>query len=273
MRRPQLFEFLDLPGYPSALRELQTDAIGHLTGSAFEAAAPLIADMLRRTGVSHVIDLCSGAGGPWLGLYRILGDVVPAVTVTLTDQYPNIARFERVRAKSSGRIDFVATSLDARAVEPNLVGMRTMFSAFHHFPPDDALALLRNASDAGASIGVFDVTSARTNPRSMLQTIAFLAVAPLLFLLTYVALTPRLGPITWQRVVFTYLIPIMPVLTWWDFMVTAWRAYTLDEMNEMARSVQREGYVWEVGQLKTEQFPINYILGYPSKQTDAVEST
>jgi hypothetical protein len=263
MTRPHLFEFLDQPWYPTELRNLQTEAIQRTTAKAFETVAPLVLGTLQRTGTSRVIDLGSGAGGPWPRLRSLVGEPDAPVEIVLTDLYPNLPRFERLREESGGQIDFVAEPVDAQAVPSELVGMRTMFTAFHHLRPDEALGLLKDARDAGVPVGVFDVGSARTDAKSLVQTVVFLAFAPVVFLLSYFILTPQLGPLTWQRVVFTYLIPVVPVVTWWDFAATAFRSYTPDEMKQVVATLEKDGYVWEVGETGTKQIPTSYIVGYP----------
>jgi hypothetical protein len=263
MARSHLFEFLDQPWYSEELRNLQTEAIQRTTGRAFETVAPLVRKTLERTGTSRVIDLGSGAGGPWPGLRSLVSEPDAAVEIVLTDLFPNLLRFERLREESGGQIDFVTEPVDARAVPSKLAGMRTMFTAFHHLRPDDAVALLRDARDAGAPVGVFDVGSARTDAKSLVQTLVFLAFAPITFPLMYWVLTPLLGRLSWQRVVFTYLVPLMPMVTAWDFMATAFRSYTVAEMKQMVASLEQEGYVWEVGETGTKQVPVSYIVGYP----------
>ncbi len=43
-------------------------------------------------------------------------------------------------------------------VPRELKGFRTMFTSFHHFPPEEARAILQNAVDAGEGIGIFEIT-------------------------------------------------------------------------------------------------------------------
>ena len=262
--RPHLFEFIDLPWYPAALRDLQTDALQRMTGQAFAEVAPVIAETLRFTGTSQIVDLCSGGGGPWRTLRSLVDVDGTPVRVTLTDRYPNLPRFSSMRDESEGQIDFRSDPVDAQAVPADLVGMRTMFSAFHHLWPDEAIAVLRSARDDRVAVGIFDVGSARADAKSLFQTLAFFAAAPILFLLTYFVITPRLGRLTWQRIVFTYLVPVVPLVTCWDFLVTALRAYTREEMEAMVSRLQHAGYTWQVGESGTKQLPINYIVGRPS---------
>jgi len=46
-------------------------------------------------------------------------------------------------------------------VPAELKGLRTMFTSFHHFLPEEARAVLQNAVDAGEGIGIFEITAAR----------------------------------------------------------------------------------------------------------------
>lgn len=149
--RPHLFEFIDQPWYPTELRNLQTEGLSKFMGPAFCVVAPIIRETLQATGTSKVVDLCSGGGGPWPLLHALL-DESGRIGLTLTDAYPNPRRYERLRQNSGGKIRFSAESVDAKAVPSKLVGMRTMFSAFHHLRPNDALDVLRDARDANTSI-------------------------------------------------------------------------------------------------------------------------
>lgn len=263
MTRPHLFEFIDLSWYPASLRDLQTDAIGRMSGPAFDGAAPIIRDTLARTRESRVVDLCSGGGGPWARLRTLLDEGEGTVPITLTDHYPNLPRFVRLREESNGQVDFVPHAVDANAVPVELGGMRTMFNAFHHLRPDEAVSVLRDARDAGVPVAIFDVKSARADASSLVQALVFFALAPILFYLTYFFLTPTLGRLTLPRLLFTYVIPVVPIVTCWDFLVTALRAYTKAELQTMVAGLGREDYVWHVGEIGTKQLPVTYVVGYP----------
>lgn len=97
-------------------------------------------------GSTEILDLCSGGAG-------LAGQAAPRVR--LTDKYPNVVAFAQASAASGGRLDFVAESVDATAVPATLTGVRTLLSSFHHFPPEGARAILRDAAVKGAPIGVF----------------------------------------------------------------------------------------------------------------------
>ncbi len=114
--RVHLVEIHDLPSCPPSLRDALTDFLAftaNLAG-AYDPVAPLLRRALARTGAHRIIDLCSGAGGPWRTLAAQVG-----VPVVFTDLYPHGHNVVRV---------------DARSVPAELDGFRTIFTAFHHFP-------------------------------------------------------------------------------------------------------------------------------------------
>ena len=88
MRRRQLIEIEDQPWCPRAVRDGLTDYLQFVTDRTepYIAAVPLLADALRSSGdpasseaPAPVVDMGSGAGGPWRRLVRRLADAgVPA---------------------------------------------------------------------------------------------------------------------------------------------------------------------------------------------------
>jgi len=99
--------------------------------------------------VHQVVDLCSGSGGPWLGMLKAFEDTWPPVRVCLTDKYPNVSAFKYVCDHSHGKFDFSSEPVDAAHVPESLVGFRTLFTAFHHFRPSEARAILEDAANCG----------------------------------------------------------------------------------------------------------------------------
>ena len=75
-----------------------------------------------------------------------------------------------------------------------LAGLRTIFNGFHHFRPEDATAVLRNAAEAGQPVAIFEV-SHRT-----LRTIIPLLLTPIFVCIA----TPLMRPFRWDRLLWTY---------------------------------------------------------------------
>ena len=190
--RVHLFELEDQPWFPAAIRDLATDYLRFMeeTFALHRPVVALLAEALRATGADRVVDLCSGGAGPVSALRKELAAEGLAVRFTLTDRFPNVPAFDRAAAASGGAIDFVADPVDARAVPPELTGFRTLFNAFHHFRPADAVAVLRDAAAAGQPIGVFEIPDRRLSTLAM-----FLLLTPLAIGLA----TPFIRPFRWRR--------------------------------------------------------------------------
>jgi hypothetical protein len=212
---------------------------------------------LARTGRHRVVDLGSGGGGPWIGLREALGaDVDPPVEVVLTDLHPNLPAFGRAHPLSVGRIGYHEAPVDAARVPPGLAGFRTLFSAFHHFRPEESALVLRDAVARGQPIGVFQATQRR------LPVLLGMLITPWLVLLT----TPLIRPFRWFRLFWTYLVPLLPLVVLFDGIVSCLRTYTPAELRRLADQVAGSKYEWEIGEepIARSLAALTYLIGYPS---------
>ncbi len=255
--RLHCFELEDQSWFPAVIRDLATDYL-HFIETTFGLHRPVVAllgDALRATESHHVIDLCSGGSGPISALQQALAVEGLDVRFTLTDRFPNLSAFRRAEAGSQGRITFVAEPVDAREVPAHLNGFRTIFNSFHHFRPTDATAILRNAAQAGQPIGVFEI------PERALPVIASFVLTPLLVALA----TPFIRPFRWRRLLWTYLVPLVPLTCLWDGIVSQLRAYTVAELDRLAEGLAAERYIWRAGRvpIPSSHGHVTYLMGYP----------
>lgn len=256
--RLHLFELEDQAWFPAVVRDLATDYL-HFVGTTYALHRPAVAllgEGLRATKVEHVLDLCSGGSGSIPLLQKDLEAEGLTVTFTLTDRFPNQSAFQRAAADAKGRIAFVVEPVDARAVPSGLPGFRTLFNAFHHFRPDDAIAVLRDAERAGQPIGIFEVSE-----RSLRTIVPMLLLTPLLVALA----TPFIRPFRWRRLLWTYVVPLVPLTCWWDGLVSQLRAYRPAELERLAKTAAPETYSWRAGQVPLRSTPgcLTYLLGFP----------
>ena len=176
------------------------------------------------------------------------------VEVLLTDKYPNLEAFRRAHHLSNGSIGFITHSVDARHVPPHLLGIRTLFNSFHHFTPNDARAVIRSAVLVKQPIAVFEL------PERKLSVILPTILTPLLVLLA----TPFIRPFRWGRIVYTYLLPLIPLTCLWDGFISQLRAYTPSELRQLGADVSAQ-YVWVSGKVAlTGPARLTYLVGYPS---------
>ncbi len=256
MPRIQFFEIHEQPWFPTFLRDEVTDALqfGLNFLGVYAPIAPLLQSALERAGSRTIVDMCSGGGGPWTNLVRQLrGDARPA-RIYLTDKFPNLAAFENLRAAFDDRITFYDKPVDAANVPRELDGFRTMFTSFHHFPPGEARAILQNAVASRHGIAIFEVT--RRAPAAIVLMLPWILL-PLFF-------TPFLRPFRWSRLLFTYLVPVIPVVMLFDGIVSCLRTYRPEELRAISSGLGAPEYQWEAGEHSGfAQLPITYLVGYP----------
>ncbi|MFZ0038970.1 MAG: hypothetical protein WAK91_16210 [Candidatus Acidiferrales bacterium] len=258
MPRIQFIELHEQPGCPSFLRDEITDALqfGLNSLKTYAPITPLLQSALDSTHSRSIIDMCSGAAGPWLDLsQRLHADAQASFRILLTDKYPNIGAFEKIKEASGNQIDFNPGPIDAMNVPVELKGFRTMFTTFHHFSPDEARAVLQNAVDAGQGIGIFEVT------RRAPATIGLIFLWSLMSL----AFTPWIRPFRWSRLVCTYVLPLIPFVLLFDGLVSCLRAYRPQELREIVATLNATGYEWRIGvHFKARgDLPITYLIGCP----------
>ena len=257
--RLRLFEFEDLPWFPAVIRTGMMDYLRFMISAlgTYRPIAPLLAEGLARTGQTAVLELGAGAGGgseTVLTALRQHGQ--PAATITLTDLYPQPAAWVDIAAQTRGAIGYEPASVNALAVPAHLVGFRAIFSAFHHFPPAAAEALLRDAVRAGTGIGVFE--GAGKHWWELLLACTVLPVVQLL-------VTPFFRPFRLSRLVFTYLLPVIPLCTIWDGTVSLLRMYSAPELLALAQAADPTArYNWQAGKKRHWWGPqVTYLIGWP----------
>jgi len=251
----QLMEIEDQSWCPTVIRDGITDYLQFTINATrpYAPIAPRLASVIGEAESREVVDLCSGAGGPWMSLSTLLAALGVHASVTLSDRYPNVAPMARVREVSGGAVRYHADPVDATRVPTGLRGTRTMFSAFHHFDPETARAVLRDAAAARTRIAVFEATH-----RSM-ATILVTLLAPIAVLV----LTPAIRPFRWSRLFWTYLVPAIPIAVLFDGIVSCLRTYTPDELLALTEDI--DGYRWEAGETRARgPIPVTYLVGIPT---------
>ena len=251
-----LFEFGDLPWFPQVLRDAETAFLATLY--RFLSLLPRLwaerlSTVLDHDGPTEILDLCSGSGGAMPLIVEELEKRGYDVRVNLTDLYPN------PKSTSDPRLVWLPEPVDATRVSPKLGGVRTMFSAFHHFRPDAATAILKNAFDLRRPICIFE-----SGPGIPLG-VAMAVLVPG----NVLALMPFVRPFRWAFLVFTYLIPLMPVILLWDSIVSNLRIYSPDQLHRLTKKLQAPDYAWEIGRIRVHGIPggLPYLIGRPSRSS------
>ena len=260
-----LFEFTDKNWCPNTIRQYMTDYLHFLITKLwiYRPAVPMIKEIMDKTGKDEILDLCSGSGGGVDILQKDLSDLTgKVIKLTMSDKYPNIEPYELLKKISNGGLDYIKDSVNALNVPKDFNGIRTMFSALHHFKPEQVKEILRDAVVNNSPVCFFEGAGKRV--------LDFMGIL-LLHSFIFIAVTPFIKPFRLSRLFLTYIIPLVPVMTIWDGLVSILRMYTPKDMLEMANSInacnwQAENYEWKAGQIKGKFGNVMmYMTGYPKK--------
>ncbi|NKN33360.1 class I SAM-dependent methyltransferase [Marichromatium bheemlicum] len=256
--RIHFFEFGDWRRLPAAIRHGITDFLEFAVrvSDLYAAVTPRLERALEESGAPVILDLCSGGGGPWERMLDRLGPVrAGRIRVRVSDVYPNRAALRRLRERTGTALEVIEYPVSAMAVPAAIDGFRTLFSAFHHFRPDQARAILADAVAQRQGIAVFEST--QRHPLLLL----YMLFTPLLVLLA----TPFIRPFRWSRLLWTYLIPVIPLAVMFDGIVSCLRTYSVAELDRLTRGLDDQGYHWECGVARLGPLPVGvtYLIGLP----------
>jgi hypothetical protein len=255
MQRRAWFEIHDHRLFPRFLRDMQTDILQAIWNNQniYAPVVPRLRQALRAADANRIVDLCSGGGGPWLKLSRTFAKEGNSPEICLTDIYPNLGAFERLRRETP--VDFCPDPVNAMRIPPELRGFRTLFTSFHHFDPRQARAILKDAFDARQGIGIFE--SSIREARTLLGVF----LLPLLILL----LVPGIRPFRWSLLFYSYLVPIIPFVVWLDGVLSCLRSYSQKDLAELIAGLEAEDYRWSVGIERGPLVSVAYLIGHPLK--------
>mgnify|MGYP002624797696 CR=1 FL=1 len=255
MKRRQLFELTDQDWCPTIVRSLVTDFIESFVATVrlHRPMEDKLSALLKKTGATRIVDLCSGSGGPLVSIQRGLRARGQNVEVVLSDKYPDASRLAEIAGRAEG-VSYFTASVDATDVPEDLAGVRTLFEGLHHFEPEAARAILQNAVDREEPIAVFEITH-----RSWFGVASTFALP-----LTIPLFTPLIRPFRWSRLALTYLLPVAPAAIFWDSFVSNLRSYTTDELRDMTASLEGRPYQWDIGSERVLAFRVTYAVGVPA---------
>lgn len=241
--RIHLFEWEDFSWFPKGLRDPMTDFLEFISHKSqmFQVVAPIIGQYMTHRKCKQITDLASGGGGPWRQLIPSLEELHPQFKVLLTDKYPNLKAFDKLASEFPNHVEYSREPVDLLNYKDTTNSLQTQFLSLHHFRPTQVEAIFRNAATHNQSILIVE-----GQERNLLSLIAML-FSPINVLI----MTPFIRPVTAGRIVFTYLIPLLPLLVLWDGVVSVLRTYKKSELENLAQKADPEGMLkWTYGRGK-----------------------
>ena len=247
MKRIQLFEFEDFQWFPAAIRNSMTNLIVvfHKMMGSSQTLALLLTALRNKINFDQIVDMGSGSGGAMPEAVKLMNEKENGtpVNLLLTDLHPNSKFIESINRQNNPQIKYQAQSLDATQLANTPEGLKTMIASFHHMPPVQAKSILKSAQDNKQVILIYELAE------NNIPTILWWLLLPLSLVILFIMclfMTPFARPMTWQQIVFTYLIPIIPICYAWDGQASLVRTYTFSDLEKILAEIKMEGYHWDM---------------------------
>lgn len=266
MKRVQLFEFEDFTWFPSTFRSTMTKLIVvmHKLLGTKEVIASLITEVRKRNNFSKIVDLGSGSGGIMPMVINYLNESAKEneIELLLTDLHPNKEFVAQFNNKNYKNIVYSNSSLDAANYTNKSNDLKTMMNSFHHMQPKMARNILKNAQENEQPILIYEMAE---NKMPFLIWLLLLPISLTILVLMTFFLLPFVKPLNWKDVLFTYIIPLVPLFYAWDGQASMPRMYSFKDVKEELLPVATENYKWEINVAKKENGKSlgYYVLGLP----------
>jgi len=266
IKRIQLFEFEDFNWFPDWLRNCMTNLIvllQRMLGTG-EVLAKLIADVIKKQEISQIVDLGSGSGGVMPDVLQILekDSELNKVSLVMTDLYPNARILKKFNDNNDDSISYHPVSVDATNIGAAPKGLKTMVNSFHHMRPENARKILESAQLNMQPLLIYELAE---NKLPLLVWWLMLPISLIILMIMVLFMTPFVRPLTWQQIVFTYLIPIIPLCYAWDGQASLPRIYSLNDMEILLKDLNSKEYSWTMGHAKKNNKKQGiYLMGLPN---------
>lgn len=226
MKRIQTLQLTAQPWFPRTLTQLVHEFLLWFVTrvGAAKPFLPVLEEALHRSDTRRLFDLSTGVGSGTQPVRPLL----PA-DLQIEQREPN-------------------DEIDGE-------GVYTMVNGFHRLRPDEAVLLLRRITDRRQVVAVLE-----GNNDHWWQAVGMLFFAPVTALLT----APFVRPFRIERLLFTYLIPILPFVIAFDGAMALFMLYAPSDLEELIERVDAPGYEWRTGKAANGRGgQIIYGLGYP----------
>lgn len=266
MKRLELFEFEDFNWLPDYIRTGVTNLIKvfHSLVGTKDVLVGVITDCQEKIKFNQIIDLGSGSGGPMIEVVdkiNMANEVEKPIKLFLSDKYPNAKTVRRINDLELPNVEYLKHSVDALEMKNSPNGLKTMIASFHHMPPSIAKQILSSAEESKEPILIYEL--AENNIPVMVWWL-LLPISLTVLVVMSLIMTPLVRPLTINQIVFTYIIPVIPIVYAWDGQASIMRTYTFEDIKALIGKRKNERYVWEICQAKKSNSKKAgyYIFGY-----------
>ena len=227
MKRKQIFQFSNQKWYPSFLKRDMYEFMSWFVVkvNAAKPFLPFLEEVIGHTQTKAIINIDSKIGA---GIETVL---------PLLPEGAKVINIELEKFSTHNR------------------GTYTFINSFHQLDEKKATYYLTQIADSGNSIAVLE-----GNNDSLWQVVGMTIFVPLSVILS----APFVQPFRITRLIFTYLIPILPLITMLDGFLALFKLYNPNDLNELISTIPVKNYVWKSGKADNGRGgKIIYLMGYP----------
>jgi hypothetical protein len=271
MKRLELFEFEDYNWLPGVIRSGITNILMvlHRLAGTSDVIARLIKEIKVKHNFTQIVDMGSGSGGPMFEVIKKLNDSdeKEEVNLVLSDYHPNPTIVDNTNQQNIPNVKYHENSLDATNIGDTPEGLKTMIASFHHMDPEKAKKILKSAESNRQPILIYEI--AKNNVPTLLWWI-LLPISLVILIVMSMVMTLFVRPLSLFQLLFTYVIPIIPIIYAWDGQASLMRTYTFDDVESLLGKKRDVGYQWFIGDAKKANGKKMgyYIMGYPKNDNE-----
>lgn len=234
-------QFTAARGLPPALRRLVTEFLDSIVQmvNANRPFLPLVREFAPAPG-DEIVLADGDAGGPAALLTAELRREFPGTRVRwLAEDLHGTRRADLERLLGA---DADPVSLAELRAPPAAAGRRLLLSinALHTWPAPEARRRLAERAPL-ADVAIWG----EGNNKSLRQVIGMTIIVPLVVLLR----TPFIRPVRAERLLFTYLLPVLPLIIVWDGCAALFRIRGPDAARDLARAALPGTFAADAGKL------------------------
>lgn len=132
-------------------------------------------------------------------------------------------------------------------------GLYVSVNNFHHLSVKEAGSVLEKISAKGHPVVILE-----GNNDSLWQVFGMLVLVPLSVILT----APFVRPFRWSRLLFSWVIPILPLITCVDGFLALFKLYAPADLDELVSQISTQNYSWRSGKMDNGRGgKIIYLIG------------
>jgi len=227
-RRVQFFEFGDQSWLKGPVRDCYNDCLNFVTRSLghYKKAYIHLSLWAKKADFAEVLDLASGGAAP-IDILLSSADKkgVKLPKFILSDLFPREEYYREVQEKyGEERVGYLSESVSVINANATGISLRSICSAFHHFPPEYAEKILEDALRKGK--GIFILEPYERKVGNLLMTLCF----GLFIGMLSPFFSKQIRPL---NVLLCTLIPIVSLMVQFDGIVSVLRTYEPKEILEM----------------------------------------